>query len=138
MIYNELEKLKEKDTAVRNLRNHLDYIEAIPLGMEISSQCGWGIFMKDDHTLKDIGPKLTKFRELNGKYEVDGYDLYEGSYGSPDRLHVRYKFANGIKVNFYILNYEEALEVLGQGKCKIVEEFVPSEVKTIRRVECDI
>lgn len=140
MIYNELEKLKAKDAAVKSLREHLRHIEAVPSDMEISSVCNWGIYMKDDKTLKDVAAKLTKFRELNGTYEVDGYDLTTSDY-TDDKLHVRYKFANGVKVHFYVLDCEAALEVLGQGKCKIVTEIIPAEyqeVKTVRTVKCSL
>jgi len=105
---------------------------------DVASECcaSNGIFMHDSGTLKEVTDRLTPFRKKNGKYKVEAYSMY----GS-DRLQVHYKFENGLSVHFYVKDYEEALQILSGGKCKIVRETVaPSlcdEYESVR-VECGL
>ena len=131
----ELERLKAKDEAVRVLQRALLHIDGLP--EDVNGHYGnSAIFMRDSKTLKQVTDQLTLFRKLNGNYKVEGYAMYGSS-----KLQVTYLFGNGVTVHFYVEDYESALNILSDGKCKIIRETIPPSTCNgydSIRVECPL
>ncbi len=132
----DLERLQKKDEALHVFQRALLHINGMPDDVGGGSVGADAIFMRDSGTLREVADRLTSFRKKNGSYKVEGYSMY-----ASDRLQVTYKFENGLVVHFYAKDYENALDVLSGGKCKIVREHVtptPCDPYDTVRVECPL
>ena len=69
-------------------------------------------------TFKEHLDLLHIFAKHFGTYKIDGYSAFSGG------LSMVYKFSDfGMSVYMYCREIEVALESVGQGKCKVVEEW---------------
>ena len=96
-----------------------DEIEELDVVSSVSN--GGYVYLETVDTFKEHLELLRTFAKHFGKYEVSYYNVSCGS------LAMRYEFEligdHNLSVYFYCREMNVALESVGKGKCKIVEEY---------------
>jgi len=112
-LINEAQKsLQDVELTINKIPQEIDDLDVIS-----SVSMGY-IYLNTVDTFKEHTDLLHVFAKHLGTYECMYYGISCGA------LSMRYTFKDqSLEVYFYCREIEKALEVIGKGKCKVVEEY---------------
>lgn len=94
-----------------DLAKTIETINRIPVDLVINTADGLNITFEGMY--HEMPVVLSKLRKVFGNYKLEYYFPNSGL------LAIRYIFDDGLDIHFYCIDFDNALEKIGKGKCSL-------------------